>query len=102
MATEEETVKTENKNKKLLTTLEAANYLGIDYTYFRKCRNRGYFGRDKYPAPKFINIGDSEKGIRYRIEDLDEWLKNYPSYTIPALFFKNTIGNSMNKNRQAA
>lgn len=85
------------KNKQLLTTKEAANYLGIEYNYFRKCRNKGYFGRDKYPAPPFINIGNAEKGIRYRVPDLDEWLANYPSYTFPAQFFKVTGGQSMSK-----
>ena len=90
------------KNKQLLTTEEAANYLGIDYNYFRKCRNKGYFGRDKYPAPAFVNIGNSEKGIRYRPVILDKWVEDYPSYTIPALFFKNTGGQSMNKNNKAA
>ena len=92
MATEEK-----KNNKQLLTTEEAANYLGIEYTYFRKCRNKGYFGLDKYPAPAFVNIGNSEKGIRYRPVVLDKWLEDYPSYTIPAQFFMQTGGQSMNR-----
>ena len=86
-----------NNSKQLLTSEEAAAYLGIEYNYFRKCRNRGYFGKDEYPAPPFINIGVAEKGIRYRLSDLDKWLANYPSYTIPAQFFKQTGGQSMNR-----
>ena len=64
--------------KKLLTSKEAAAYLGIDYCNFRKQRNKGYFGKDKYPAPKFIYIGESFQGIRYRVTDLDKWLSGYP------------------------
>ena len=76
--------------KKLLTSKEAAEYLGIDYCNFRKMRNKGYFGRDRYPAPKFINIGVSETGIRYRVTDLNEWLENFPTYNSTALHFKQT------------
>lgn len=76
--------------KKLLSSKEAAEYLGLDYCNFRKQRNKGYFGRDKYPAPPFINVGISEQGFMYRVEDLDEWLRNFPTYMIPALHFKET------------
>lgn len=81
--------------KKLLTSEEAAQYLGIEYSWFRLCRNKGVFGRDNYPAPKFICIGNAEKSIRYRVKDLDEWLEGYPSYTTPTMFFKATGGESM-------
>jgi len=76
--------------KRLLSTKEAAAYLEIEYCNFRKQRNKGFFGRDRYPAPAFIDLGKSEQGFMYRVEDLDEWLKNFPSYTIPALHFKAT------------
>lgn len=79
-----------NSVKKTLNTKEAAEYLGIDYCNFRKQRNKGYFGRDRYPAPAFIDTGISAQGFHYRVEDLDEWLRNFPSYTIPALHFKAT------------
>ena len=79
-----------NPEKKILNTKEAAAYLGIDYCNFRKQRNKGYFGRDRYPAPAFIDTGYSEQGFHYRVEVLDKWIENFPSYTIPALHFKAT------------
>jgi hypothetical protein len=84
--TEIKTAETDNE-KKLLSSKEAAAYLGIDYCNFRKQRNKGYFGHDKYPAPKFINIGTSFQGIRYRTTDLDKWLLNFPGSTSTEKFF---------------
>ena len=74
--------------KKLLTSKEAAAYLGLDYSNFRKSRNIGYFGRGRYPAPAFVNVGDTEQGIRYRVSDLDTWLENFPTFATPHEFYQ--------------
>lgn len=81
--------------KRVMTTREASEYTGIDYDYFRKARNRGYFGRDRYPAPKFFNFGDDQRTMRYLKEDLDIWLENYPRYNVPAEYFKKPATDGM-------
>lgn len=78
--------------KKLLNTREAAEYLGIDYCNFRRARNLGYFGACRYPAPRFLGIGSSELGLRYRKSDLDDWLDNYPTYSTPTEYFQSAAG----------
>lgn len=95
METHEKTYEPENNSKRgekyrseLLTTKEAAEFLNINYSYFRQCRNKGYFGRDKYGAPEFINFSaNNEKGIRYRKETLKTWIENYPRHKTPAEYF---------------
>ncbi len=74
----------------MMTSKLAAKYLGIDYCNFRKQRNKGYFGRDRYPAPDFIFQGEGEQGIRYLKSDLDRWRDNFPRHNNVALAFKQT------------
>ena len=73
-----------------MSSKEAAAYLGLDYCNFRKQRNKGYFGRDRYPAPDFCFIGVGEQGIRYLKSDLDRWRENFPRHNNVALAFKET------------
>ena len=73
-----------------MSSKEAAAYLGIDYCNFRKQRNKGYFGRDRYPAPDFCFLGIGEQGIRYLKSDLDRWRDNFPRHNQVALGFKQT------------
>jgi hypothetical protein len=73
-----------------MSSKEAAAYLGLDYCNFRKQRNKGYFGRDRYPAPDFCFIGIGEQGIRYLKSDLDRWRENFPRHNNVALAFKKT------------
>ena len=70
-----ETQKTQSESVKMIeaqdfymSSKEAAAYLGLDYCNFRKQRNKGYFGRDRYPAPDFCFIGIDQK----RSYDLNE------------------------------
>ena len=44
-----------------MSSKEAAAYLRLDYCNFRKQRNKGYFGRDRYPAPNYCFIGEGEQ-----------------------------------------
>ena len=80
----------ETHGKKTLSTKEAAEYLGFDYCNFRKQRNKGYFGRDRYPAPDYIFQGEGEQGMKYVKADLDRWLDNFPRHNQVALGFKQT------------
>ena len=84
----------------ILSTREAATYLGMEYAYFRKWRNIGYFGRDKYPAPPFLCYGENETMIRYHRVELDSWLAGYPRYQTPATYFATT--SEKTKKRSAA
>lgn len=56
----------ENLNR-LLTAKEAAKLCGYSEKTFRKMRCK----KSKNPGPRFIKVGRS---IRYRIDDLEEWL----------------------------
>lgn len=78
---------TQNVDIVLLSTKAAAKYLGLEYAYFRKWRNVGYFGRDRYPAPSFICFGENETMIRYHRAELDRWLAEFPRYQTPASYF---------------
>ena len=80
----------ETPGKKTLSTKEAAEYLGFDYCNFRKQRNKGYFGRDRYPAPNYCFIGEGEQGMRYLKSELDRWRDNFPRHNQVALGFKQT------------
>ena len=73
-----------------MSSKEAAAYLRLDYCNFRKQRNKGYFGRDRYPAPDYIFQGEGEQGMKYVKADLDRWLDNFPRHNQVALGFKQT------------
>ena len=49
---------------RLLTTQEAAEYMGISYRQFLKIRKRGYCGLPTYPAPPCTMIGKNKKKFR--------------------------------------
>jgi len=60
------------QNNKLLSTLEAANYIGCSEVTLRKSRGTGcLFGVD---APKYIKMG---KNVRYKLSTLDEWFNQF-------------------------
>ena len=73
-----------------MSSKEAAAYLRLDYCNFRKQRNKGYFGRDRYPAPNYCFIGEGEQGMRYLKSELDRWRDNFPRHNQVALGFKQT------------
>lgn len=56
----------------LLTTEEAARYLGYASYTLRASRSNGMLSKHK--TPKYIKLG--HKSIRYKKSDLDEWIKN--------------------------
>ena len=62
--------------KRAYSTSEAAHYLGVcksDIDLSRVTSElRGH------PAPNFIKFGRS---VRYRVEDLDKWLRERPSFS---------------------
>ena len=59
--------------KRLLTTREAAVYLGIGISTLEQSRVTGKFG-----IP-YVKLGS--RAIRYRIEDLDNYLSSLATYT---------------------
>jgi hypothetical protein len=63
--------------KKELTEAEAAIYIGRSKSFLRKCRSAGSAGTSKR-GPKFTR--DSERCIRYPIDELDRWLANRAKY----------------------
>ncbi len=62
--------------KRLLDTKEAAAYLGISDASLRKRRCVG-------DGPAFIR-DPNRSSIRYKKEDLDEWIDSQPTYTSTA------------------
>ena len=63
--------------QQLLTTDQAAGYLGVASTTLRRSRWSGLLcGLD---APQFIKLGT--KAVRYRQEVLDQWLANCDTYS---------------------
>lgn len=66
-----------NIEKRLLTSIEAAEYLGISHSYLRQLRCEGQVGRRLSPPPH-IRIG--KVGIRYDIRDLEQWINEQPRY----------------------
>lgn len=56
--------------KQLLTTREAARYIGFGVDTMKRSRIQGYLCGVR--PPKFVRIG--KKAIRYRVSDLDDWL----------------------------
>ncbi len=63
--------------KRLLTSIEAAEYLGISHSYLRQLRSEGQVGRRLSPPPH-IRIG--KIGIRYDVRDLEQWIDDQPRY----------------------
>lgn len=60
-------------NKRALSELEAAAYIGMSRSFLAQSRMDGL--RDnRTPAPPFIKIGRS---VRYLQEDLDNWLSQF-------------------------
>ncbi|MCC5827498.1 helix-turn-helix domain-containing protein [Alkalimonas sp.] len=57
-------------NKKALSEIETAEYIGMSRSFLRQSRMEG---NRKYrtPAPPFVKIGRS---VRYLKDDLDRWL----------------------------
>lgn len=64
------------RDKRVFTTREAAQYLGISYSYLRTIRMTGQI-KDWVPPPPHILVGGA---IRYDRKDLDRWLDEAPRY----------------------
>lgn len=58
------------KNKRALTEVETAEYIGMSRSFLRQSRMEG----NRTPAPRFIKIG---RAVRYLVEDLDSWLDSF-------------------------
>lgn len=56
--------------KRLLSEIEAAQYLGVSPGYLRKSRMTGDIGQRR-PGPVFCKFG---RTIRYDLNDLDAWI----------------------------
>ncbi len=73
-----------NKNQTiqthLLSTKEAAKYIGMSASFLHQLRIYGA-KPGQQPIP-FIKLG--KKTVKYRINDLDEWLNSRGSYTTTA------------------
>ncbi len=61
--------------KQLLTSKEAAAYLGLSEGYLRALRCTGQI-KGRLTPPPFVRIGRGRGGIRYARTDLDEWVFN--------------------------
>lgn len=61
------------KNKRALTEIETAEYIGMSRSFLRQSRMEGN-RENRTVAPKFIKIG---RAVRYLIEDLDSWLDSF-------------------------
>lgn len=62
--------------KRVLTEIETAAYIGMSRSYLRQSRMEGN-RPNRTSAPPFIRIGRS---VRYLKEDLDLWLDQRPKY----------------------
>jgi hypothetical protein len=63
--------------KKELTETEAAIYIGRSKFFLRKCRKDGSAGTFQR-GPRYTR--DSERSIRYPVEELDKWLSSRATY----------------------
>lgn len=61
------------RDKRVLTTNEAANYLGYKATTLRNSRLSGRLAGVQ--APRYWKIG---AGVRYEKTELDRWLGQFP------------------------
>jgi len=59
--------------KEILTEKEAAFYIGMSRSFLSQDRMNGY-RVNRTPGPTFLKLGRS---IRYRKEDLDNWLNEH-------------------------
>lgn len=66
----------QNCEKLLLTSKEAAAYLGISEGYLRVCRSTGKMGH--VTPPPYVLIGRA--GVRYDIRALRAWAASLPTY----------------------
>lgn len=64
------------KRRRLLTSKEAAEYLGISDGYLRLSRSTGAT-KGRMSPPPHIRIG---RGVRYDVKDLDTWISLQPRY----------------------
>ncbi|MDD2379900.1 MAG: helix-turn-helix domain-containing protein [Aminobacterium sp.] len=62
------------EGKRLLTSKEAARYLGISYSYLRTICMTGQI-KNRLGPPPHIRVG---KARRYVKEDLDKWIDAQP------------------------
>ena len=58
----------------LLTTQEAAKYLGIAYPTMKQYQSEGQTG-NRIPMPPFVRIGSK---VLYDFDDLSQWKKDLP------------------------
>jgi predicted DNA-binding transcriptional regulator AlpA len=63
--------------QKLLTEQQAATYISMSRSFLRQSRMDG-LRTNRTPGPAWIQIGS--RSIRYRVEDLDEWIASFPKY----------------------
>jgi hypothetical protein len=63
--------------KKELTEADAAVYIGRSKSFLRKCRMAGKAGTFQR-GPKYTR--DSERCIRYPVDELDKWLTSRAKY----------------------
>ncbi|WP_351124333.1 DNA-binding protein [Shewanella sp. T24-MNA-CIBAN-0130] len=61
------------KNKRALSEIETAEYIGMSRSFLRQSRMEGN-RENRTPAPPFIKIG---RAVRYLKEDLDLWLDSF-------------------------
>lgn len=57
----------------LLTSQEAAQYIGLSESYLRSLRSTGKI-KGRLDPPPFVRIGRGRGGIRYARKDLDLWM----------------------------
>ena len=62
---------------KELTEAEAAVYIGRSKSFLSKCRMEGNIGKHQR-GPKYTR--DSERTIRYPVDELDKWLASRKKY----------------------
>ncbi|MDL2264471.1 hypothetical protein LJC31_07460 [Synergistaceae bacterium OttesenSCG-928-I11] len=60
-----------------LTEADAAIYIGRSRSFLRSCRHEGKKGK-RPRGPKYTR--DSERSIRYPVEELDKWLASRALY----------------------
>jgi predicted DNA-binding transcriptional regulator AlpA len=63
----------ENSRGKVLTEVDAANYVGMSRSFLRQARMDGC-RQGRTPGPVFLKIGRS---VRYLVSDLDQWLEQF-------------------------
>ena len=61
------------QNKRALSEIEAAEYIGMSRSFLRQSRMEGN-RENRTPAPPFIKIG---RAVRYLKDDLDNWLNSF-------------------------